>query len=181
MSPSRLFKDKDTIVEEKSIFFNSNESWYWENIDKISDEKFYINEFPSDFFLTTFFHEFSHIVHEEHLINKLGAEKVINLIKKVLKMQHNSCNPHIYRLLIDICTYATTSPFEAIACDFSKRIANCLDKNSLIPSINFIKNSPYKNNCLKDYIFDTKSMKEKDKLLHKFWNGKSFEKFYKPI
>ena len=43
----------------------------------------------------------------------------------------------------NICSYATDTPMEAVACDLARRIINSIDKNNITVEKNPLKNSPY--------------------------------------
>ena len=72
--------------------------------------------------------------------------------------------------LDNICSYASSHPFEAVACDLSKRIIDNTDKNTLEIRKNIVSQSPYERTN-----FITRRLKYKDildKLLNSIWRGK---------
>ena len=73
IAPTQLFKNKDSVVPEKTIFFNSLDD-YWNKIDSFADENFELGNSPTNYFLDIFLHEFSHVFHEENLLKKIGGQ-----------------------------------------------------------------------------------------------------------
>lgn len=168
-APAKLYLDKDTIVPEKTIFFNEYEelnhtkgNLFWDNINEISDQTFENNLSTTDFFLEMFLHEFSHVAHETNLIEKLGGTKLVKLLQNLSHFQIQNSD-----LVAKICQYAVSNPLEAVACDLSKRIIISLDRESLIPKDNCIRNSPYR----KLSLFHRQESRL-DKMLRAYWNGK---------
>lgn len=167
--PTKLYKDSEDIIPEKTLLFNENVNWGI--IDKISDENFEMGLSPNNFFLDIFLHEFIHSTHEDNLLNLFGKnrffEKVIRFSDR--SIQKNFSKKYGTLLGLSICSYAETSPFEAIACDLSNRIVNNLDKNTLNVNSEFLKTSPYK----KRHIYTLNIGKGPlYKALNRFWNGK---------
>lgn len=179
-APTKLYLGADKITPEKTIFFNEFEEFnysggneFWNRIDRMSDENFDHRFASTDFFLEPILHEFLHSVHEDNLIQKLGGKRVLEILKSALTPLHIKTFIAKYdRLLEPICTYASTNPFEAIACDFSKRTIENLDKTTLLPQSNFILKSPYKKQNFLESLFIHKSESELTQTLHRFWNGK---------
>lgn len=174
-APTKVYKNKDIITSEKTIFFNNFENpKIWETIDEIADENYAEGLSPTDFFLETFLHEFMHVIHECHLMNKLGGQKLGTLLLNnpktdcITKFQTKYGNS-----LKQICDYAITNPMEAVACDLSKRAINNLNKEQLVPVNNFIKSSPYdKTGILTDLYANLFIKNRTDKILKKCWDGK---------
>ena len=44
----------------------------------------------TDFFMEIFFHEFAHAIHEENLIKKLGGEKTVKAVKKLIDILYEN-------------------------------------------------------------------------------------------
>lgn len=128
---------------------------------------------PNGIFLDMFMHEFAHVIHEENAINKLGGKKFVEDTNNALIPFNLSTFQKEYKhLLGSICNYAQYSPFEAVACDLTKRTVAGIDKNSLKVQSNFIKKSPYENKAFLLNLFDFEAKDEQFRLLHRFWNGK---------
>ena len=180
MTPTKLYLNDDKVIPEKTIFFNefkgfnySGGNEYWNKIDEISDKNYETRFSTTDYFLEIFLHEFAHAAHEENLIQKLGGTNFVKQLQKTL-------NPHqlnIFRakyenLLEKICTYATESPYEAVACDISKRAIENIDKNMLLPKTDFITPSPYRQSIPLKRLFIYEPETKLSKTLRRFWNGK---------
>lgn len=179
-APCQLHLNNRIISPEKTIFFNefkdfnhSGGNEYWDKIDSISDASFSDKFSATDFFMEVFFHEFSHVIHEENLIEKLGGKKTVETIKKVLSSDYI---PHFRAknkdLLDTICEYASLNPFEAVACDLSKRFIENVDKNKLTIDQNFISKSPYKERHFFSLPLIQAKTSPLSDLLRKCWNGK---------
>ncbi len=178
LAPASLYKNSARITPEKSIFLNDFKEFnhaggnaYWNRLDGIADENFDKRISATDFFLEPILHEFLHAVHEENLSQKLGGKKLVKAIQ-------DTCKPEKLRkfrmkhelLLENICCYAAVNPFEAVACDMSKRAISNLDKETLLPQNNFIQESPYsKIPVLKSFFIKEDKLSH---LLRRFWNGK---------
>ncbi len=173
--PSNIYKDNDVIIPEKTILFNISEnrgmSKVWDKIDEVADFNYDIGVGATNFFLESVIHEFSHVLHLDNMLNKLGAAKYIASISEVLKDDCNSKLRSSWSLFRNICHYAMTSPLEAVACDISKREIDVLDSETLLPKSNFIKGSPYEDKNIVQKIFDNKSDKLSE-LLSRYWQGK---------
>ncbi len=178
MAPTNIYMNNDKIVPEKTIFFNEfkgfnnskgNEFWY--RIDSMADENFERKLSATDFFLEPVLHEFLHAVHEQNLIQKLGGKKLVKLFEETLTPPKLEAFRAKYgRILEKICTYASESPFEAVACDLSKLTIENLDKTTLLPQSNFIKTSPYRELSPIKRLFLYES--ELPRTLRHFWEGK---------
>lgn len=160
--PVKLYKNNNTIIPEKTLFFNENIGDTAEEIDAFGDFLADSGDQPDSYFLNPFLHEFTHAIHEGNMINKLGAEKFhakmtsINLAKFLTK----------YFLIIcqNSYQYAATSPLETVAYDLTQRISGCLNKTTISPVKNPVKHSPYS-----DSIFPM--ITKFDRILKRFWNG----------
>ena len=147
-----MYLKNNVIFPEKTIFFNefkgfnySGGNEYWDRIDLTADANFDDKISATDFFMEIFFHEFAHAIHEENLIKKLGGEKTVSTIYKLLNPKNTSRFQNKNRDLLDsICKYASSNPFEAVACDLSKRFIENVNKNKLTIEQNFISKSPYR-------------------------------------
>lgn len=169
-APTKLYLNNDTIISEKAIFFNRLN---WDNIDKISDENYEFGFTTTDFFLETFLHEFSHVIHEDNLLNKKNGRDVIIFIQKMLNPKFIKDFQTKYKIFLDSkCLYASENPLETVACDISNRILNNIDKNALTPKNDFTLLSPYKNISLfQKFIMSCNKKQEKNLLLNKIWQG----------
>ena len=163
-----MYRNKDLVVPEKTIFFNTKEI-DWNNIDSLADKCFERGISTTDFFLETFLHEFMHVIHESNLLKKLGGEEVVKRLVSI-------CEPaYIDEFLLKnakslskICHYAASNPMEAVACDLANRGVKNINKENLLTSGNMFKKSPYEKKLHLSSKRDTKN----DILLRKFWNGK---------
>ena len=179
VAPTIFDKKSNIVVPEKTLFFNEFPetnykygNYFWDNLDELADsrkEKYS----ATDFFLDFFIHEFSHVIHENHLLNTLGGKKTINLFQdfntheRIEKFR----NKYFEVLGVNCCYYAASHPAEAIACDMSKRICDCLNKNNLRPETNFIEHSPYREFNLKENLFAFFNETKYNKIIRCFWNG----------
>ena len=167
--PCRFIKNSEEIVPGMSIIFNKN--FPWEKIDEISDYDYSIKNTMTDHFLESFFHEFSHIMHEGNLLQKYPVEKVVS---KLQEYTDNTVNNNFKKvnsdLIIDkLCKYATENLLDLLACDLSGRFINNLNSSLTMFEKNPFKNSPYNNafNFIK--IFKQKNTLEI--LINKIYNG----------
>ena len=174
--PSELYFG-NTIVPENVIFFNSFEKYQkdginplWDNLDSMSDFYYRDNVSATDFFLETFLHEFVHVMHQNNIVKKRGNERFLRAIPRIISEQYwINFKKKYHAGLSQICNYATTNPMEAVACDFSKRIIDSLDRNTLKPKYNFFKESPYSKRNLFNIFKDEPEL---NTALRNFWNGK---------
>ncbi len=179
-APVKLHKKDSKITPEKTIFFNefkdfnhSDGNEYWERIDCMADENFDRHFSSTDFFLEPILHEFLHAVHEQNLIQKLGGKKLVKLLEETLTPPKLEIFRAKYQNMLEkICVYASENPFEAVACDFSKRTIENIDKNVLLPCIDFVSQSPYKKQSLFKRFLIRKPDSKITETLHHFWNGK---------
>lgn len=176
--PCKIYKNKNFIVPEKTLFFNENlpDNEFdnvWNYLDEIANKQYAEKAVPNDFFLDTFLHEFAHVAHEGNLIKRFNPSKLEyhyarsqdeGFLEK-FKMKY-------YNILSNICEYAAESPHEAIACDMANRFVNNIDKNTLKLKHNFILNSPYKKLSLKEHLFGLQNQNNLDDLIRNFWYGK---------
>lgn len=179
-APAKLYLGKDKITPEKTIFFNEFEEFnysrgneFWDKIDRIADENFDRHFSSTDFFLEPILHEFLHATHEENLIQKLSGKKLVKLLEETLTPSKlETFSAKYARMLEKICTYAAETPFEAVACDLSKRTIENIDKTTLLPQSNFISNSPYHKLSLLKRLFVYESESTLARTLRHFWEGK---------
>ncbi len=178
-APSKLYMGNigNAVVPERVIFFNSfsefqtgNENTIWNCLDSISDMSYSERNSATNFFLETFLHEFTHCIHLNNMLQKLGGENLVKNIQKAfspsyLKKFHSQYD----NMLKQICDYAAENPMEAVGCDFSKRLIESLDRNNLTPQNNFIHKSPYESRRGFSLF---KQEAPLDAGLRKFWNGK---------
>ena len=179
-APTKLHLSENKITPEKTIFFNefkgfnySGGNEFWDRIDRMADENFDRHFSSTDFFLEPILHEFLHAVHEQNLIQKLGGKKLVKLLEETLTPPKLETFRAKYgRMLEKICTYASETPFEAVACDLSKRTIENLDKTTLLPQSNFIKSSPYRklSPLKRHFIYESESTPTRT--LRHFWEGK---------
>lgn len=169
-APTKLYLNKDSIIPEKTIFFDKLD---WNKIDEIADENYTFGTSTTDFFLETFLHEFTHVVHENNLLNNKSGADVIKFLLTMLNSDFiNSFQKKYSNFIRTICNYALENPLETVACDISKRIISCIDKNTLLPQYNFIDTSPYKKlPLLKKIILQNSSKNTLYTLLNPIWQG----------
>ncbi len=191
LQPTELHVGSKEITPSRVIFFNNfakakqdcspQYSWLydWNNINSIADINHVTGKSATNLFLDIFLHEFSHVFHEERLLDKLGgkvlAEKIETTTEDMGKIAEYRRK---YGLKVSkICDYALTNPLDAVACDMSRVISNNLDKNTLMPVRNPFKDTPYE----KLYFWSSKRLRiseysDQDKplteILRNFWNGK---------
>lgn len=178
--PTKLYKEEDFIVPEMVIFFNETykscvkpEESYWKNLDEEADINFYCSNSPTNFFLGSFLHEFSHVVHEKKLIEKLGGNNLVALLKNQLSLIESVKFAEKYgNHLRPICEYATTNFLEAVACDLTKRFVDEMDKKTLTIKKDFFKKTPYREPSLFSRIFKIQNPSDLEIILRNFWNGK---------
>lgn len=169
--PCRITKNSDEITPAVSIIFNKD--FNWEYLDEASDYEFYdAHNTATDFFLEPFLHEFGHIAHERHLIDKFGTVRTVQSLVNLT--EETTVDKYQTRFSIkekDLCGCAKASPLELIACDLSKRIINCIDRNRMALDKNSFISSPYQR------FFDIVSLFRKyslqDLLINNFYNGKT--------
>lgn len=188
LTPTRLRKDSKEIVLPTTLFFNTlehkrsnvppNHQWLynWDYIDQISDFRSATKQTGTDFFLDTFLHESSHVVHEDWLLKKYGGKTVL---KKILSAKDKNQIEEYQRKygpkLSEICNYATAGPLEAVACDMPIRIVDALDRETLLPIKNPFIDTPYERLSIWQradipaYSDEERPLKE---ILRNIWNGK---------
>lgn len=169
-APTKLYLNNDSIIQEKTIFFDKLN---WGKIDEISDENFKFGITTTDFFLETFLHEFTHVIHEDNLLSKKSGSKVIAFLQKMLNPQFIETFCIKYEsILKSMCNYASENPLETIACDLSKRIINSIDKNTFKSQNDFMHSSPYQNfSMIKKICMLYDKKQDESLLLNKIWIG----------
>lgn len=169
--PSKLHKGLDEITPAKSIIFNKNFPWH--NIDQISDFDFYTAKNSStDFFLESVFHEFGHIIHEDHLLQEFNINTVLKKLISLTKPKNIEHYQDTYGSLVEkeVCGYAKNEPLDLIACDISKRFIDNINQNLLLTSGNPFKNSPYERFYTLKNLFKDKT--PIDTLIRQIYQGK---------
>ncbi len=170
--PCRIHKTSDEITPAKSIIFNKD--FPWDKINEISDFDFHIaKNTTTDFFLEFVFHEFSHIFHENHLLDKYSINKVLKKLILMTDPENIKKYQQLYGQLVEnkICKYAKKEPLDLIACDMSGRLINNLDRNNIKLRSNPLKNSPYEKLFFLKNIFNNKS--QIDRLIKNFFDGET--------
>lgn len=166
---SELRKNSTDAVPSRTLFFNSLHNW--DNINSISDNQYAAKHFSTDHFLYAFLHEFSHVIHEDRLLNIFGGKKLAKLLEYIhMPEQLNKYRKDYGSVVKQICDYAENTPLDAVACDMSKDIVATLDKDTLMPTKNPFIDTPYEK-----ISFLHKKAAQQDgslgKLLQNFWNG----------
>src|SRR5574344_1189951 len=150
--PSKIYKNSDNITQGESIFFNTMNKarstaaqeakrfYDWNNIDEISDVQMFNRNASTNHFLYNFLHEFSHVAHENNLLNKIDPQDLPYFILEHNDKDYQKIFNDKYKKLAQLtCDYAGTNPFETIACDLPLRITGALDSD-----LNVVKN-PFKD------------------------------------
>ncbi len=174
--PTFLHKGCESITPEKTVIFNEHKDYnyeggndFWDNLDDTTSFYYEKKYSPTDFFLEIFLHEFGHAAHMGNLINLLGGQKYFDTVIASIKDEAREAFTTKYRELLErICLFATENPFEAVAYDLTSREIANMDKNTLLPTSNFIKTSPYQNRDISD-IFVKEDVFNNS--LHEFWKG----------
>jgi len=174
MLPTKLKKNSNELTLPRAIFFNSLHNW--ENIDKIADNDYAIGLSSTPHFLNFSLHESVHSAHEDRLLDKVGATIFVRELDLYRNRGHITGYQKKYGGQISqICDYAKTNPFEAIACDIPRVIVSVLDKETLMPIKNPFTGTPYDNLSFWQRLNNTNpsgKTKSLNKILRRFWNGK---------
>ena len=142
--PCKIHKASDEITPAKSIIFNKD--FPWDQINEISDFDFHVaKNTTTDFFLEFVFHEFSHVFHENHLLDKFSINKVLKKLTSLTDLKNIENYRQLYGKLVEnsLCQYAKKEPLDLIACDMSSRLIGNLDRDNIRAINNPFKNSPY--------------------------------------
>lgn len=168
LAPMALLKGNDTIFPSRIILFNSRIPW--NHIDEISDRNYASRNHSTDFFLYPFFHELSHVSHEDHLLESCDGEAVL---QKILSAQDPEKIREYQRKyggrIAQICNYALTNPIEAVGCDMPVKIIASLDKENLTSIRNPFVGTPYEKSAVSREYSDRK--RPLQEILRRFWNG----------
>lgn len=172
LAPFKLRKGSGDDVPSRALFFNSLHKW--EDIDSISDKRYKEKLASTDFFLDIPFHEFIHSAHEDRLLDLYDGEILLEKLQSLedprqILMYQKKYGPKLSK----ISKYALNNPLDAIACDLSRRIANSIDKENLIPAKNPLTGVPYQKDLSKFQKLQLK-LSPINNTLRNFWNG-SFE------
>ena len=186
-----LVRDSNKTTPPKTLFFNSFDavpnkfseenkylySWGAINIDKAADRNYETKFRSTNLFLERFLHEFSHVLHESKLQYTVGGDALAQQIRLFKDPQRVNKYQQKYRhKLAQVCDYALTNPFDAIACDLSKVIADSLDKETLMPTKNPFIGTPYEDLSFWQRVNLPTHDKNEELSLHEilrnFWNGK---------
>ncbi len=169
LAPFELRKSSDEIIPSRVVFFNSLKKW--ENIDLISNRRYKDKLASTDFFLDIPFHEFIHSAHEDRLLDLFDGDLLLKKLQSLKDPKQVLMYQQKYGQKVStISQYALNDPLDAVACDLSKRIANSIDKDSLIPVKNPFAGSPYQDNSsfIKKMQLKLNPLNE---MLKNFWNG----------
>lgn len=173
LAPTNLYLDNDKIMPENAIYINQYKEAdyrggnnFWENIDFLANSDFANKYTPTDSFLYIFMHEFSHVIHNTNMINKLGGENYLKTVLKTFEPDFLQEFPQKYgEILSHLNYYATTHPLDTIACDLAKRLTDGINTSHFIPQNNLLENTPYlrKKPFAKEDVFD--------QTIRRFFNG----------
>lgn len=185
---SKLYKNSEKEIMPMTLFFNNydaikpklkdKDKWLadWRNISEISDKMYEKDIIPTDNFLYHFLHEFAHSLHEGNLLKKLGGKKSNNIFNEIISPSYlEKFNQKYGDKVSQICTYASKNPMETVACDLPLRILDSIDKETLLPTKNPLKDTPYEDLTFMQRIRKNNySDKDRplDEILRKFYNGK---------
>lgn len=186
--PSRLKKNSNDKIPDKTLFFNTFETiaqmtdpnikWIydWENINEIADLNYFIGHSSTDYFLSTFIQELSHNAHLDRASKKIGGDTLAEKIRLFSDEQRLMEYQQKYgRKLSQISANALKNPFEAVGSDMSRVISDSLDKETLMPTRNPFLGTPYEKLSLwkriniPNYSDEERPLTE---ILRNFWNGK---------
>jgi hypothetical protein len=186
--PSNLRKNSTDSVPAKTLFFNTfetvaqganpNTKWIydWGNINEIADKNYLIRHSSTDHFLGTFIQEASHNAHLVRASKNIGGNSLKDRIKLFEDEQIVKEYQQKYgKKLAQISTNALKNPFEAVASDMSKIIAESLDPKTLNITKNPFIGTPYENLSfwqrvnIPNYSDEERPLNE---ILRHFWNGK---------
>lgn len=175
MLPTRLIRNSDEKIKERTIFFNSLHNW--ENIDKIADNDFLTGLSSTPHFLNFSLHEAIHSAHEYRLLDILGAKAIAEKFHFHKNKSYSAIYQQKYgEQVLQICDYAKTDPFEAIACDIPRVIVSVLGTETLMPTKNPFIGTPYENLSFWQRVNSPTHDKNEELSLHdilrNFWNGK---------
>lgn len=188
MVPYKLIKNSDKIIQPGVIFFNNFETvkkqvppkyqWLfdWNYINEIADFRYENKDSATACFLDIVLHEDIHVAWIKRLLYKFKGDVLAKNIElanepEQLEKYQEKYGPKISQ----ICKYALTSPFDAVACDASRIIADSLDMKTLLPIKNPFIDTPYENlsalqrTNLPVYSDQDRPLKE---ILRYIWNGK---------
>lgn len=172
--PSKLIKNSETVIPEKTIFFNSSVDW--NNVDKLADINYAAKMFSSDFFLYPFMHEFSHVIHLDSLISLFKGKNLVDKLELAVRDESiNKLSSNERDKIALISDYALKTPLDTIACDIPTRIINTLNKENLKPLQNPFLGTPYEKLSLKQRKNLTEGLNKErslNEILRDFWNGK---------
>ncbi len=173
--PSKIYKNSDKVVSEKTIFFNVSEKYgindLWKNIDTQADYMFHYGLSATDFYLEPVLHEFDHVIHLDNMLKFLSDKKFVKTIFDIIEKHKFPSFIKNLTLFGDICMRAQSDPLEAVAYDLSRRKITSIDKDTLFPKVNFINRSPYEDKSFMQRILDREPNKL-NKLLSRYWRGK---------
>lgn len=184
-------KNSDENTQSKTIFFNtfesikntlSNEdkylySWDINDLDKAADMHYATKFMSIGHFLNPFIHEIiTHVLHIRNLQKEIGGKAIVKKVESFKDTQQiEKINSKYESKLSQICNYALTNPLEAVACDMSRVIVGCLDKDTLMPIRNPFVKTPYEKLSLfkrMNIPYYTDEERPLIEILRNFWNGK---------
>lgn len=186
--PTKLKKNSDEIVPAETVFFNSFDTFNsqvppcmrlvahdWNFINTIADFQYWTKASSTDHFLDLFMHEFSHVPHIDRMLQRFGGKTSAKKIDQIKSAEYKEEYKRKYGSKISqICDYALEAPPEAVACDMSRIIAECLDKETLMPTRNPFIGTPYERLSLLQRInipYYSDEQRPLPEILRNFWNG----------
>lgn len=170
LTPTTLIKGSNEIIPSRVVFFNTEHNW--NAVDSISNARYAKRQSGTDFFLDIFFHEFSHVLHEDWLLELFDGETLLKMLELIKEPKQILAYQKKYGTQVSrICHYALTDPLEAVACDLSKRMAKSIDKETLVPIRNPLASVPYKEGDLSLYQKLQIKINPLNGILRNFRNG----------
>lgn len=186
-SPTRLRKNSEEIVPSRVIFFNSFDTlrnktpkeWQWicdwNHANRRANYHFETRRTSTNSFLNDTLHEFVHVAFLDRLLERLGRNKLAKELDRYKSDEQLEAYRRKYRQkLFQICDYALEGPFETIACDIPRIIADSLDPKTLLPTRNPFVGTPYERlsyfqrRKTPNYLDEERPLNE---ILRHFWNG----------
>lgn len=186
--PTKLRKNSDAITPPKFVFFNSFDTVNrqvpeeerlvahdWNFISQIADSFYLLRQSATNHFLDFVLHEFSHVPNIDRMLQRFGGKESAKKIDIVKSAGYATEYKEKYGGKISqICDYALETPLEAVACDMSRTIAECLDKETLMPKRNPFVGTPYENLSIGQRIripYYNDAQRPLPEILRNFWNG----------
>ncbi len=177
--PSKIYKNSDEVIPEQTIFFNSSENIdSWEYIDEATDYKFLTGKINTSHFLSSFLHEFSHVQHEQNLLNIFGMENLERKLAKLLSVEKIKEFQQKFKFSLGdrMCQKASEGPLEPVAYGLSKGFVDSITEDLQVKA-NPFDQYPFAPISFWQKIKPMKAIKPEDDLneiLYKLYNGRFY-------